>query len=37
MKRRAAGAEPLRHPAEEVARHCFNDAALHVLVRIFRT
>jgi hypothetical protein len=32
-----AAAEPLMHPAEEVARHSFNDAAPHVLVRIFRT
>jgi hypothetical protein len=32
-----SGAEPLMHPAEEVARHCFNDSDPHVLVRIFRT
>ena len=32
-----SGAEPLMHPAEEVSRHCFNDAPPHVLVRIFRT
>ncbi len=32
-----SGAEPLSHPAEEVARHLFSDAAPHVLVRIFRT
>jgi hypothetical protein len=32
-----SGAEPLMHPAEEVARHVFNDAVPHVLVRIFRT
>jgi hypothetical protein len=32
-----SSAEPLVHPAEEVARHCFSEAAPHVLVRIFRT
>jgi hypothetical protein len=32
-----SGAEPLMHPAEEVARHCFSGTVPHVLVRIFRT
>jgi hypothetical protein len=32
-----SGAEPLMHPAKEVARHLFNDAVPHVLVRVFRS
>jgi hypothetical protein len=32
-----SGAQPLAHPAEEVARHLFSAAVPHVLVRIFRT
>jgi hypothetical protein len=30
------GAQPLPHPAEEVARHLFADAFPHVLIRVFR-
>jgi hypothetical protein len=32
-----SSAQPLSHPAEEVARHLFTDAAPHVLIRIFRS